>query len=917
MSGLAVSAIAGNLLSAALGGILGRGWRRLARRMNIARYVRNHVDFAFPQPSYRAWLNGQTPATMSRPLEDAARDFSVDLDLVLGRNASWRRNPARHSEALRLVEETYAAFIHEMEPADAAVLSEQWATARHEVIVELLASNTDSPKLTNKDRAIWLLSLSDARRRVRLQSMGLGTTSSEALFAGLAAHLPNTHPGSMTALIGPFGSGKSELAEEWTRKAIARYESGDSLGQPIWLWAADLSREPLVAALERSLSSSELRSHGASVVIDGLDETSYLIASRIVEQSRVLCESNSNLEILITCRPGVLPMSSDHVMFDGLGQAEAVALIEMVSGAPATTWGWDPVVVDAIRRPFFAIAVGLSIARGERPRGQAELISSLVERALARPTAANTSVQTASHFDVLIRLARNVTESGNAGDGLTFEERERARSSTLVYQHPDGRLEFSLPIFQQWFAAKAIINDIQDVDRIAGSAESFDKWRWALAIAGIAATSVQLDELLERSIRANAGAGSWLLGRISEWHSWFRDPNSAALDGAAAARRLGLTYRTWLDGIGALGPRFYPVPVGGHFTLGVRVDHNRVSTGWKLPNPPADEVVELPLDVHPLNQQNPSDPSWRPDRSGSIAEGEEWPWRMSRDPVQSHMLKILNEDPLLGPRGGIWHLESVYGAARALVSTSGLVFAPIPKSDVLAAAQPLLAALGDSTATTFQVGRRRIRGDMLLDLVQWAEGPGSGFILRPLPVPDVSPEAAGGWTWGLYSDIAMQRFYAEAFGLASVAYDEAVGTVFANLGWTMGHAADGSIRVIADLSFEDSDVMGPHMPGIAHSNVSQEVFEQAIAAHPDAFISANRRALVTLSPSRRPSWLDDFAIERMEPRIAPFSSRGIRTQSVADDAQKERPASQMAAHWLWSDLKKIELGEGTFPQLTP
>ena len=35
----------------------------------------------------------------------------------------------------------------------------------------------------------------------------------------------------------------------------------------------------------------------------------------------------------------------------------------------------------------------------------------------------------------------------------------------------------------------------------------------------------------------------------------------------------------------------------------------------------------------------------------------------------------------------------------------------------------------------------------------------------------------------------------------------------------------------------------------------------------------------------------------------------------ADDMSNVRPASSVAARWLWDDLKSIGLGEGTFPQL--
>jgi hypothetical protein len=39
------------------------------------------------------------------------------------------------------------------------------------------------------------------------------------------------------------------------------------------------------------------------------------------------------------------------------------------------------------------------------------------------------------------------------------------------------------------------------------------------------------------------------------------------------------------------------------------------------------------------------------------------------------------------------------------------------------------------------------------------------------------------------------------------------------------------------------------------------------------------------------------------------------TSAGADDMSKVRPASNLAVHWLWDDLKSIGLGDGTFPQV--
>ena len=39
------------------------------------------------------------------------------------------------------------------------------------------------------------------------------------------------------------------------------------------------------------------------------------------------------------------------------------------------------------------------------------------------------------------------------------------------------------------------------------------------------------------------------------------------------------------------------------------------------------------------------------------------------------------------------------------------------------------------------------------------------------------------------------------------------------------------------------------------------------------------------------------------------------SSTAADDMTEKRPASSIAAKWLFDDLKTLGLGEGTFPQL--
>jgi hypothetical protein len=94
--------------------------------------------------------------------------------------------------------------------------------------------------------------------------------------------------------------------------------------------------------------------------------------------------------------------------------------------------------------------------------------------------------------------------------------------------------------------------------------------------------------------------------------------------------------------------------------------------------------------------------------------------------------------------------------------------------------------------------------------------------------------------------------------------------------------------------------------------------ELGSAGSANRIISSNGRALVTLSPDRErgESWVEDFVRSRRVARAElAFSRAGNLTTSIADEIGHSRPASSIAASWLFSDLKNLDMADGTFPQL--
>jgi len=892
-------------------------------RWRVSRRVSRAIAFNYPKYRYRWWLNAITLEDLVSPIERGAPALAIMLNQALEMSPVWRGDDERQSKAIALVEATYRAMVLLVDSADGDALRDYWSASRHaELVLQFDRLLAGFRFLSREDQRDLLLRESDGRREVRLRSFDRDLSQLGDAFDRADHNAMDCPVGRAVVLVGPFGSGKSEVAEGWFRRSVIDFARNGDAPRPIWVHASDLAARSLSSRMREEASEFELSGQGIRLVIDGLDEVGGAAATRIADEARAFVGTYVDTSVLMTCRPGVLISSSDDTVLEPLSVEAARELLEQVSGSPRASWSWDASLIEAIRRPFFALAAGVVLADGSRPTGQADLIRMLVEKALSKRGSSSVAVTSSDLFELLVRLAVNLTDSANEKDGITFQERQQVLTSTLAVERTSVRVEFSLPIFQQWFAAQAVLDDHAAVRSGLSSPETFDRWRWPLAIAGLAAQPAQLDAILSASFEADPAAGSWILSQIAEGHRWFRDDNAPISVETAPPRLLGAT-RTLINAIGPLAPLVFPIrSTDQRIQLGVRVDGNRVSTGWSLDPVSVDEVVPLPDGVHPFAGLSDR---WMPDRSGAVAEGDEWPWILSKHRIESSVLEILNRHPLLGPKGGIWHRESLYRAARVLADDSTVFFAPLDTATLIGTIDGLEAEIGDLASARLQIGGRIANGQALLDLREWIREDGLDTLRRPLPVPDVPlDQVRSGWVWDFFSDAHLARFYAEAYGNAVVAYRELASSIFEKFKWSMSPHRSGEFAVIGCISYGEG-WGGDRMPGISGAVIPLDRFEEAVGTATDVVHMAQSglAAFTTSAERARPDWVERFVEGRQaqgEPFFSgtnPFARGWSHWRSVADDTNHSRPASLFAAGWIHSHLKSIDLADGTFPQLDP
>lgn len=906
-----------------LGGLAAPAGRKLARktafRWLVWWRVRKRVDFSCKWRTYRKWLKTITAEELARPVEDMHGPLAKRLDEALSAaSKDWRSADDRLSRALRLVELTYPAIAAVLGDSDRTELSESWAQQRSVTVRERLFQLAGpGAALSSNDLAIVLQQRSRARRAVRLQVFEVEETALASHFDQI--EILDVPAGGVVVLLGDFGSGKSEIAEAWHRAEIKNLSSGDDAPFPVWLDARDLLGQTLEAAVEGQLGPTWRHGRGASITVDGLDETDPATAQTLLEAARTLARTYINVRVLLTARPGILsPTATEETTATLLTEVEALKLVELAGAKSHDTWRWTADMRASVTRPFFALAAGIMLRQAEAPRGEADLIRSLVENALAKGT--ERSPVTASETrSVLEKLAVTLTRTGD--DRLSFSDRQVARSSRLVADAPDGSVLFSLPIFQHWFAAQAILTRDVPAEEVVADALRFNRWRWAAAVAALSAPGAEaVDDLLGTWIARNPGAAAWVINAAFSGHREWRTEDDKDLDAKTSGPRLLTALRTWTDALGPLAHGVLPSRVvQGAVGLGVTVSRHRITVAFSPSRPAADYVTEIPPDIHPLDRVSMTD--WLPWISGAAPEGDAWPWIMVRNMIAHAMLEKLSKDPFLGAPDGIWVQERRFDLARCLLDRGSLFHGDLDADEVRRQATSVLDAVGwDRNAAIRLPGSATYSGAEVEDLVSWIDASAPAHVVSYLPEKDM-PDPAGGWVWNFYSPQRLLELEVEVYGRACEAYDEAVAHTFVRLGWSMPSSALAPFGVVLEVRHDGAAQSGD-TPALTEMRVPMALIAEIAPSGPGTTWSASGRAVATpqprreraADPERHSATLESIRTWLAEQNREPIGGLGW-TERIADDMSKARPASSVAASWLWHDLESLGLGAGTFPQL--
>lgn len=714
--------------------------------------------------------------------------------------------------------------------------------------------------------------------RIETRRRGAGLTE-EQLRRSLAVRslvptklLKGFERGTFLVLTGPLGAGKSDIAEEWFRGRLDAANKDSAASVPVWLQTKDLD-QPLEAEVSGEIGLQALEAIGCDVVVDGLDERPER-AARIAGQAARFVKRWPKTRVLLTSRE--MPEQLLHGSFTDrvqiaapdLTRRQADQIMSVVAGTNLGILG--PQLEEALTRPLFAVLIARHASSIEGATGVPELIDLVISDIVA-----------AEGYDIytdLRALAVKSVQAGRPVDPASFTTTDviaRLKKSPLV-SFDGKRCSFALATFEQWFAAKALLEQGIAAHDLLTSMESFDRWKYVFAIVLAAGEPSHADDVMSAIARWNPGAASWVIKETSRGGLTRTQADTSDEDWQRAGERIRMATAAWLDGLGpVLASAFTPVMDHGcidlnEATVALEVDYlPRLSVAW-VPSrqrsgqlPPVIETSQLPKSGWTI-------------KTTERSTATNWVWEFTQKDLAGDLSEAFN-----------------------------MLFHRVAKEQPGVARDEI-----DDLAALWRARRDAERN------------PGvSGETENPLyPYPDIP--ATFEQPWGSSQVDTMYRRTTAVLMAAMKCYTEMSDVIAPRFGITLARRGLMPLEFFGDMHYAPSEARGdfdwgPREPGLRF--VLKPLGASQEAGGPGM---ANRVSLTVNDDKRSESLMDDRDVLYDEfrqylesrPEYAPFAgSFTVTTGGIGGGVLATRPATRIAWKWLWDDLKELGWVSG-FPR---
>ena len=355
--------------------------------------------------------------------------------------------------------------------------------------------------------------LSISRCKERLLSLGVEeATAEEMANAREGGDVLDTPTSGAWNVVGEQGSGKSLAVERLFQRGAMDAAEDSSRPFPISLRARDL-RGPLTSHINEGLQGyADPYDPRVLLIIDGVDELGSYRATDIFRQVAAYADANPEATIIVTARllPG-MRVTGQQIRLEPLQEEESLRLIQKVLGRPIEArdmYRWPQSIREARRIPIFAVMIGALLRHNPDLSfaNSGQVIGQVAEQLLMHEE------DNPEELDRLLQmLAFQAIESGTRVDpnAITPVRAKQAMlQSSRVVEGTTGSLDFALPVFREWYAAKALIEGTMSIEHLQLIS---DRWIPSLSVVLSSGIDEISEAVLAHIISSDPGLAGTLL----------------------------------------------------------------------------------------------------------------------------------------------------------------------------------------------------------------------------------------------------------------------------------------------------------------------------------------------------------------------------------------------------------------------
>ena len=434
------------------------------------------------------------------------------------------------------------------------------------------------------------------------------------------------------------GSGKTLAAHRLYQRAIANRLKNRLQPLPVFLNARTISGE-LNAFIEKAIGDQvSAKTQRVLVIIDGLDEVGRHEANQILGSVETYTEATLNSAAVVMTRPlPGLKSLGESIALPACSDEEFLSIASIVAGRNVGV-GEIPHRLFETRIPLFAVIVGTHFRNTRHPLGTtpSQMVNQLVQRILQE-----SADYPEDKAEPLKKLAIACINSGKNVEKAEIDPRTSVHAhlvnSRLIFEE-DGKFDFSLAIFREWFAGRAIVEGMAspaDIDL------NSDRWVVPLAIAINSGNAILGSQIMETISAEDPGIAGLLLEEVK--HNWSAIEHPQNLpDGTAIeiGHQIRRAMFNWQEGLGTLMTELGPTSRDGDIlSLAVRKEPPMVTTCWYQGQEGIDPIVELPPEWAKLNWQGTLD--LHSLCSKGIEATRVWPWTTTLEDLSSSLADLM------------------------------------------------------------------------------------------------------------------------------------------------------------------------------------------------------------------------------------------------------------------------------------